>query len=174
MSLVVLTELLRRELIKKYLIYMNASVLEDEMPNIDKQYLEFIKIENSKYANKVILNFINNSKYKKIFYLVLLQDSAISIKIKKLKSKKIDEYEDKLLYYLFNLETNTIIKLLEKDEELLLDFILLFLEYNLSYSKKEKYNNISLLDKTTDIGCLKKFKVYFLDNVQYEYDKLKY
>lgn len=174
MNLIVLTELLREELIKKYLIYMNASILEDETPNIDKQYLEFIKIENSKYANKVILNFINTSTYKKIFYLVLLQDSAISIKIKKLKNKKIDEYEDKLLYYLFNLETNTIIKLLEKDEELLLDFILLFLEYNLSYSKKEKYNNISLLDKTTDIGCLKKFKVYFLDNIQYEYDKLKY
>lgn len=190
MKFTTINEILRKKIIDKYYTYKqeympnteDETEVEDEFDDIDINEFEdnideFIEEQKIDFEEKVIsrlIDDIKSSKYKKIIYLILLQDVFEHIKTEQLKNKCIGIYEKDMIVHLENLDIDRLIHLLDFDEEIFFDVITLFFEYNLQNNFNDKYRNRILIKNSKNFECLKKFKVYILDEITFDYEKRRY
>lgn len=190
MKFTTINEILRKIIIDKYYTYKQEYMpdtedepeIEDEFDDIDINEFEdnideFIEEQKIDFEEKVIsrlIDDIKSSKYKKIIYLILLQDAFEHIKTEQLKNKCIGIYEKDMIVHLENLDIDRLIHLLDFDEEIFFDVITLFFEYNLQNNFNDKYRNRILIKNSNNFECLKKFKVYILDEITFDYEKRRY
>ena len=190
MKFTTINEILRKKIIDTYYNYKQEYMpdiednqeIEDEFDDIDINEFEdnideFIEEQKIDFEEKVIsrlIDDIKSSKYKKIIYLILLQDAFEHIKTEQLKNKCIGIYEKDMIVHLENLDIDRLIHLLDFDEEIFFDVITLFFEYNLQNNFNDKYRNRILIKNSNNFECLKKFKVYILDEITFDYEKRRY
>lgn len=139
---------------------------DDESMYCDEEDLEYEK----KVYSKVIDN-IKNSPKKKIIYLILLEDTYEYIKSKQLNDSTLFEYENSLLKKLEKVNLDNLLEEIDNNNVLLLDLLTIFIEYNLEQKLEDRYNNRKKIELTKNIKYLKKFKIYLLDNINYELNK---
>ena len=115
------------------------------------------------YKNSILLNA------SKEFYISHNSYLNTLIVIKYLLEYLFDETH-------FSLKTDNelLIKLNDFDEEIFFDVITLFFEYNLQNNFNDKYRNRILIKNSNNFECLKKFKVYILDEITFDYEKRRY
>lgn len=190
MKFTTINEILRKKIIDTYYTYKQEYMpdtedepeIEDEFDDIDINEFEdnideFIEEQKIDFEEKVIsrlIDDIKSSKYKRIIYLILLQDAFEYIKTEQLKNKCIGIYEKDMIVHLENLDIDRLIHLLDFDEEIFFDVITLFFEYNLQNNFNDKYKNRILIKNSKNFECLKKFKVYILDEITFDYEKRRY
>ena len=188
MKFTTINEILRKKIIDTYYTYKQEYMpdtedepeIEDEFDDIDINEFEdnideFIEEQKIDFEEKVIsrlIDDIKSSKYKRIIYLILLQDAFEYIKTEQLKNKCIGIYEKDMIVHLENLDIDRLIHLLDFDEEIFFDVITLFFEYNLQNNFNDKYRNRILIKNSNNFECLKKFKVYILNEERDVYDFL--
>ncbi|MBE6139337.1 MAG: hypothetical protein E7174_02395 [Firmicutes bacterium] len=149
---------------------LNENYLEDD-EDLDIEYLD----EDEKFYNEVyakLMNTIKVSKYKKIIYLILLQDTYECIKSKKISDLELHKYETEMLNLLEGLNLKRLINKIENDEEFYLDLLTIYLEYQFELNNELKQKNKKLLELSND-KIIKKFKIYVLDDVQFQYTKTR-
>lgn len=149
---------------------LNENYLEDD-EDLDIEYLD----EDEKFYNEVyakLMNTIKASKYKKIIYLILLQDTYECIKSKKISDLELHKYETEMLNLLGGLNLKRLINKIENDEEFYLDLLTIYLEYQFELNNELKQKNKKLLELSND-KMIKKFKIYVLDDVQFQYTKTR-
>lgn len=151
----------------------NYEDFEDEEDDTDNK--EDNIDEEDLYDEEVldkIVRFILNSKYRNIFKLIIFNDVYEYIKSKEISGISLYEYEQEMLE---KLENDSLYELLDKikcSENFFDDLVAVFLEYNQNtLIEQERYKNIKLLELSNNIDKLKKFKVYFFDNLQFQYKK---
>ncbi len=188
MKIITINEILRKNVIDTYYTYKNEYMydIENDDENIEYELDEFdtdefddnidLFIEEQKidFEEKVVsklINDIKSSKYKKMIYLILLQDAFEFIKTEQIKKNGIDIYEKDIITHLENLDVDRLIHLLDFDDEIFFDIITLFFEYNLQNNFNDKYRNRTLIRNSNSFECLKKFKVYMLDDITFNLEK---
>lgn len=190
MEIEMLTEALRSQILDLYYKlksdFLSANditdedIIDDEVDYYsDDEFLDEILDEvlannQQQYEEEVILkliNYIKSSSYKRIMYLILLNDVFEYIKPKKMRNKELYLYEEDVLEHLERLSINKLIEMLNIDDDFFTDILTLFMEYNTNYNIDEKYRNRKLLELSDNIVYLKKFNIYLFDNIQYEYTK---
>ncbi len=183
MKIITINEILRENVINTYYTCINEYMynIENDDENIEYKLDEFgsnieLFIEEQKinFEEKVISKLKNNiksSKYKKVIYLILLQDAFELIKTEQIKKNGIDIYEKDIIVHLENLDIDRLINLLDFDDEILFDIITLFLEYNLQSNFNDKYRNRTLIRNSNSFEYLKKFKLYMLDDITFNLEK---
>ncbi len=197
MKLITLTQSLRDSIIENYYkyeeeIYSNYDDI-NETTEFNQYYDEFIDEENILNENinfdneeiieeksyiydeqiiqKITID-IKKSEYKRTIYFIILKDCLEYIKSKFLKRNFIYNSEKYLMILLENFSIKKLLNAADKDNEFLFDIINIFLEYNIIYDNKERYENRFMLKKEkADIS--KQFKLSMLDDVQYYYEKNK-
>lgn len=184
MNLITLTEMLRKQIIENYYKYKkelsnddantddDLDDLDDLDDDLDDEYTkELYSIYDKKIVSKLVDN-INSSEYKKLIHFIIISDCLEYIKAKTITKRFISNAERYLLILIENFNTKKLLKLLNKDDEFLLDVMTTFLEYNIIYTSEEKYANREILkNKTPKLS--KQFKLSILDDIQRFYDKEK-
>ena len=145
---------------------------EDEFVFVESEALndDELKEFNEQVELKMI-NRIRNNKYKNIIYLVLLEDAYEYIKSNQILEKKLEDFEYNNLLILENTPLPNIIKMMNTNDEFILDIFSLFYNYNYDNSLEDKFKNRKLIHLTKNSKYLEKFKIYKLDDMQYKYYK---
>lgn len=197
MELITLTQTLRNQIMENY--YKYAEEMHDnydkisEIMGFSQDYDEFSDdinclnendylddeeifknkpyIYNEQIIYKTIVD-IKSSKYKKVIYLIILKDSLEYIKSQVLKKNFIYNSEKYLMMLLDNFGIKKLLNAADKDDAFLFDIINIFLEYNVTYDNKGKYENRLILKKQKS-DTSKQFKLSILDDFQYYYEKNK-
>ena len=191
-DITIITEKLRNQVIDNYNEYRNEFFSDkkdnyeyyedddiDEEIDEDDEFFDssiddFIEYESDQYEKQVFLKLsdgIKESKYKKIIYLIFLEDVYEYIKTKQINQEKLYDYEEILLHCLEKENLNILMKKLDNSDEFMLDIITLFIEYNFDQKAEDKYKNRKVIESSNYLEYLKKFKIYLLDDMQYEYKK---
>ena len=188
-EITIITEELRKQVINKYNEYRSEFLInEDNNYYYENDYVEddfdeddfdeyiddFIEYDADQYVDQIFFKLSDNirkSKYKKIIYLIFLEDAYEYIKIRQINQKSLNDYEEVLLYCLEEENLNILLKKFDIFDEFLLDIITIFIQYNLEQKIEDRYKNRKQIELSNHIDCLKKFKIYLLDNMQYEYTK---
>lgn len=192
MDLITLTQALRNQIIEDYYKYKNefSKHSDESEENIDKvgiedevwnneiedddeneYYEELYSIYDEKVVLKVI-DDIKNSGYKKLIHLIIIIDCLEFIKSREIKKRFISDSEKYLLILLENFNTKKLLNIINTDDDFLLNIMVIFLEYNVTCTKEEKYENRLILKKQK-IRISKQFKLSILDDIQQFYDKEK-
>lgn len=148
--------------------------IDEDDEFFDSSIDDFIEYESDQYEKQVFLKLsdgIKESKYKKIIYLIFLEDVYEYIKTKQINQEKLYDYEEILLHCLEKENLNILMKKLDNSDEFMLDIITLFIEYNFDQKAEDKYKNRKIIESSNYLEYLKKFKIYLLDDMQYEYKK---
>ena len=192
MNYTTITEMLRKLIVGKYydlkeMFYNNTGEnfeediydvddFEDNNDFQDEEFDEniddFIEEQGNNFRNEVYDNLIDdirNRKYKKLMYLIILKDNFEYLKSRKIKYTYLGCYEDELLINLESIEPDKFSELLDADNELFLDALTIFLEYNILYDIDSKHELRKLL-KYKKVS-LKKFKINLLDDMEYQLNK---
>lgn len=183
-EITIITEELRKQIINKYIEYRSEFLINEDNNYYDEddydeddfdEYIDdFIEYEADQYEDQIFFKLSDNirkSKYKKIIYLIFLEDAYEYIKIRQINQKSLNAYEEVLLYFLEEENLNILLKKFDISDEFLLDIITIFIQYNLEQKIEDRYKNRKQIELSNNIDCLKKFKIYLLDNMQYEYTK---
>lgn len=194
MDLITLTQALRNQIIENYYKYKNEfskhsdeseenidkvgiedevwnNEIEDDDDDENEYYEELYSIYDEKVVLKVI-DDIKNSGYKKLIHLIIIIDCLEFIKSRKIKKRFISDSEKYLLILLENFNTKKLLNIINTDDDFLLNIMVIFLEYNITCTKEEKYENRLILKKQK-IRISKQFKLSILDDIQQFYDKEK-
>lgn len=194
MDLITLTQALRNQIIENYYKYKNEfskhsdeseenidkvgiedEVWNNEIENYDDDENEYYEELYSIYDEKVVLKVIDdikNSGYKKLIHLIIIIDCLEFIKSREIKKRFISDSEKYLLILLENFNTKKLLNIINTDDDFLLNIMVIFLEYNITCTKEEKYENRLILKKQK-IKISKQFKLSILDDIQQFYDKEK-
>lgn len=135
---------------------------------------EYLEKETDNFENNVYLNlknYIENSRYKNIIYLTILNDVYEFIKSNLLNNCKLKKYEIEILEKLEDHDTDDLLKKVNESDAFFLDLLTIFFEYNYNYTNQNKYENRKIIKTYDNTDCFKKFKIFFLDDIQYEYEK---
>ena len=192
MNLITLTQALRIQIVENYYkykkefsndnveddfddeedIYDNEIENEDEFEDSDDEYTEELySIYDEETISKVI-DDIKSSEYKKLIHFIILSDCLEYIKAKTITKRFISNAERYLLILMENFDTKKLLKLLNQDDEFLLNVMTTFLEYNVIYTNEEKYVNRAIL-KDRKIRLSKQLSLSILDDIQQFYDEEK-
>lgn len=194
MDLITLTQALRNQIIENYYKYKNEfskhsdeteenidkvgiedevwnNEIEDDDDDENEYYEELYSIYDEKVVLKVI-DDIKNSGYKKLIHLIIIIDCLEFIKSREIKKRFISDSEKYLLILLENFNTKKLLNIINTDDDFLLNIMVIFLEYNITCTKEEKYENRLILKKQK-IRISKQFKLSILDDIQQFYDKEK-
>ena len=192
MNLITLTQALRIQIVENYYkykkefsndnveddfddeedIYDNEIENEDEFEDGDDEYTEELySIYDEETISKVI-DDIKSSEYKKLIHFIILSDCLEYIKAKTITKRFISNTERYLLILMENFDTKKLLKLLNQDDEFLLNVMTTFLEYNVIYTNEEKYVNRAML-KDRKIRLSKQLSLSILDDIQQLYDEEK-
>lgn len=194
MDLITLTQALRNQIIENYYKYKNEfskhsdeteenidkveiedevwnNEIEDDDDDKNEYYEELYSIYDEKVVLKVI-DDIKNSGYKKLIHLIIIIDCLEFIKSREIKKRFISDSEKYLLILLENFNTKKLLNIINTDDDFLLNIMVIFLEYNITCTKEEKYENRLILKKQK-IRISKQFKLSILDDIQQFYDKEK-
>lgn len=188
-EITIITEELRKQVINKYNEYRSEFLINEDNNYYDEndyfeddfdeddfdEYIDdFIEYDADQYVDQIFFKLSDNirkSKYKKIIYLIFLEDAYEYIKIRQINQKSLNDYEEVLLYCLEEENLNILLKKFDISDDFLLDIITIFIQYNLEQKIEDRYKNRKQIELSNHIDCLKKFKIYLLDNMQYEYTK---
>ncbi len=186
-ELITLSELLRKNLNYNYNKFkrqfeLNNDSLSDYIysqidfdNSLEDDVLDFIFKQNTtQFENDVFLRLYENikqSKYKNIFYLIILEDTYEFIKSKQITKNNVPKFELEILKYLEQESLKNNLMRMEQDNIFVFDLMTLYFEYNYYNTVENKYNNRKLIKSNCPKSCLDKFKIYLLDDIQYEYNK---
>lgn len=185
MNLMTLTQALRIQIVENYYKYKKEfsndnieddfddeeDIYDNEIEDEDETTEELYSIYDEETISKVI-DDIKSSEYKKLIHFIILSDCLEYIKAKTITKRFISNAERYLLILMENFDTKKLLKLLNQDDEFLLNVMTTFLEYNVIYTNEEKYENRSILKKQKS-KISKQFKLSILDDIQEYYDKNK-
>lgn len=150
----------------------NIQIDDDELEDDDDECDEELY---SIYDEEVILKVIDdikNSMYKNLIHMIIFSDCLEYIKSRAVRKRFISNDEKYLLILLENFNTKKLLKIIDTDDEFLLDVMTIFLEYNITCTNEEKYENRLIL-KRQKTRISKQFKLSILDDIQQYYDKNK-
>ena len=185
MDLITITQALRNQIVENYYKYkeeFSSDNIEDYFDN-EMEYEEEFKDDDDEYTEELysiydekvvlkVIDDINNSGYKKLIYLIIIIDCLEFIKSREIKKRFISDSEKYLLILLENFNTKKLLNIINTDDEFLLNIMVIFLEYNITCTKEEKYENRLILKKQK-IRISKQFKLSILDDIQQYYDTNK-
>ncbi len=135
---------------------------------------EEIDYNSSRFNEEVemkLVEEIRKSDYKKIIYLILLEDIYEACKSRQILNENLADYEKNYINLLEGASLKDIFNCFEKDDEFLLDTFSLFYGYNISSSIEDRYKNRKLIELAGNYSYLEKFSVHTMDDAQYEYYK---
>lgn len=148
--------------------------LDDE--EIDLMIDNFFNKEINSFVEEIynnLENYIKASKYKNIIYLILLNDAFECIKSKIINGIVTLDFEYEIIEKLEDYSIKELINKLNESNTFLFDLLTLFFEYNNSATKMDRRNNRKMIKMTKDRENFKKFKIYYLDDIYYEYIREK-
>lgn len=137
---------------------------------LDKHIGEVLLQSDLEFEDKVCIKLIDNIKsscYKRLIYYILLQDVFEYIKTRQRENEDLWECEVKTLQKLENLTLEKLIKLMDSDICFLQDILELFVEYIKERDIEDRLINRRKIESSPSIECLKKFRIYLLDDIQY-------
>ena len=157
--------------------YEEGELNEDEINNLDElEYcLEEILLDgNEEYENQVlykVIRQIDNSKYKNITYLIMMQDIWEYLKVKQIANIELLDYEKSMLEFLEIWDLKNSFKKINSSNEFKLDLFILFIEYHYTHEIENRMINRKLIELSNNHRNYEKFKIKHLDDIQYQYKK---
>jgi len=120
-----------------------------------------------------LIDYIKNNQYKRIIYLILFEDIYEYMKSKEIANLKVYDYEKNIINNLENLDLTNLIKKINNNQELLLDYLTIFFEYQFENTEETKIKNKKLIELSNNQKYLNKFNISILDDLQYQYTKTR-
>ena len=157
-------------------IYYNSKSFDSNIDYDNIEEDEFCECIENTFEEDVfnkLIKYIKSNNYKEIIYLILFEDIYEYIKSKQISNLKLYDYEKKMLNNLENLELIKLIKNLNNDQELLLDYLTIFFEYQFENTEETKIKNKKLIELSNNQKYLNKFNISILDDLQYQYTKTR-
>lgn len=157
--------------------YEEYELNEDEINNLEElEYcLEEVLLDNcEEYENQVlykIISQIDNSKYKNITYLIMMQDIWEYLKVKQITGIELLDYENSMLEFLEIWDLKNSFKKINSSMEFKLDLFILFVEYHYTHEIENRMINRKLIELSNNHKNYDKFKIKHLDDIHYQYKK---
>lgn len=154
----------------------NDYAVEIDNNELDSTFDEYKDEELNNFQKNVYLNlskFIKDNKYKNIFYLIILKDVYECIKTKVLINVKVQDEEYEILEKLEDHDLEDLLRKINESEAFFLNLLTIFFIYNDDYTIIDKYKNRKIIEKSNNKQYLDKFKISFLDDIQYQYIKTR-
>ena len=141
--------------------YYNSDFDEnDDLDNYDKLLLE-------------IINYIKDSKYNKLLYLLIFNDVYEHLKTNQICNNIQYDYEMKILEFLETFNIKELINKANTSNPFFMDLIEEFTDYQILCTEEEKDKNKKIIELTNNTKYINKFKIHILDDIQKQYTKTR-
>lgn len=146
--------------------------IEDEELDIDG----YIPLEGQDFEVEVydrILNEIDNSEFKNLAHLIMLQDVWEYLKSNKISNLKFLPYEEKMLEFLENWDIKSLLNKMKTSKDFYLDLFVVFTEYLSTTEIEDRMKNKKLIELSNNYKGYDKFKIGKIDDIKYQYVKTR-
>lgn len=154
--------------------YEEENMIETE--NFQTNLDEFMEDNFEEYENKVfkkVIEYINNSKYKNIAYLIIMQDAWEYLKTKQIINMELFDYQQSMLDFLENWDLKHFFSKIKESEEFSIDLFVLFIEYHYTHEIENRMVNRKLIELANKDKNYDKFKIKIIDDIGYQYKKTR-